>query len=303
MLLIMNSAAAARDDVQTPVRPDDVRDNARIDVRSDPTAQRRMVHALHAALRARSGRVRLVETHISFVLLTGEYAYKIKKAVELGFLDFRTLGSRQRFCEEELRLNRRLAPALYLDVVPITGSVSTPMLDGPGPILEYAVRMREFPQEALLCSLLERGVLTPEHIDALAMRVADFHAGAPPAPIESRHGEPLRVLEPALSNFAEIEPLATGESDRAVLGALKAWMRDEYRSIEEVLERRHRQGAIRECHGDLHLANIALVDGEITIFDCIEFSESMRWIDTMSEVAFPSWIWSTTSDAILPIVS
>ena len=250
------------------------------------TSQQRLVRALHARLRAESDRVRLLETHISYVLLTGEYAYKIKKAVRLGFLDFRTLASRRRFCNEELRLNRRLAPALYLDVVAITGTPGVPVLGGSGPILEYAVRMRQFADGMLLADVLERDELTPAHIDALAAKVADFHGRCAAATIEARHGEPDTVFEPALANFAEIAPLVTEAPERATLEALRAWIRNEHSALRQALERRRRDGMIRECHGDLHLGNIALVDGELTIFDCIEFNASMRWIDTMSDVAF-----------------
>ena len=253
---------------------------------NDLARQKQMVCALYAGLRPRNGNVRLCETHISFVLLTGQYAYKIKKAVKLPFLDFSTLALRRLFCIEELRLNRRLAPALYLDVVPITGPRTQPAIDGAGPIVEYAVRMREFAQESLLCNVLERHALTPAHLDALARRVADFHASARRAAPDSLHGTPDRVLEVALANFIEIEPLVTETSDLSTLKALQAWTRDEYEAVFNSLERRYRNGAIHECHGDLHLGNIALVDDEITIFDCIEFNESMRWTDTMSDVAF-----------------
>ncbi len=248
--------------------------------------QQRLVHALHARLRAQTDRVRLLETHISYVLLTGDYAYKIKKAVRLGFLDFSTLDKRRLFCDEELRLNRRLAPALYLDVVAITGSPGAPVIGGCGPILDYAVRMREFRDGMLLADLLDRNELTSAHIDALAANVADFHGRAPAASADARHGEPDSVLAPALANFAEIAPLVPEASDRATLEALNAWMRNEHSAVRQALERRRRDGMIRECHGDLHLGNIALVDGELTIFDCIEFNAAMRWIDTMSDVAF-----------------
>src|SRR5690348_1132390 len=144
-------------------------------------SQQRLVHALHARLRAENDRIRLIETHISYVLLTGQHAYKIKKAVRLGFCDFSTLASRRLFCDEELRLNRRLAPTLYLDVVSITGTPNAPVIGGSGPILEYAVRMREFAEGMLLADLLDRDQLTPAHIDELAAKVADFHARVPAA--------------------------------------------------------------------------------------------------------------------------
>ncbi len=249
-------------------------------------SQQRLVRALHARLCAGSDRVRLVETHISYVLLTGQYAFKIKKAIRLGFLDFSTLASRRFYCNEELRLNRRLAPTLYLDVVPITGTPDAPAIDGGGPILDYAVRMLEFADGMLLSNVLDRDELEPAHIDALAAKVADFHARATTASVDSRHGEPDSVLAPALANFVEILPFVADASDRATLEALKGWVRQEHAAIRPTQDRRRRDGMIRECHGDLHLGIIALVDGEVTIFDCIEFNEAMRWIDTMSDVAF-----------------
>jgi aminoglycoside phosphotransferase family enzyme/predicted kinase len=252
----------------------------------DAASQQRLVRALHARLRAKSDRVRLVETHISYVLLTGDYAYKIKKAVRLGFLDFSTLDRRRRFCDEELRLNRRFAAALYLDVVAITGTPGAPVLGGSGPILDYAVRMRQFPDRMLLADLLDRHELTSAHVDALAASVADFHARAAIARVDARHGASDSVLAPALANFIEMAPLVWDASDRTTLDALEDWTRREHAAIRDALDRRRRDGMIRECHGDLHLGNIALVDGELTIFDCIEFNEAMRWIDTMSDAAF-----------------
>ena len=231
-------------------------------------------------------RVGLLETHISYVLLTGRYAYKIKKAVNLGFLDFTTLASRKYYCEQELRLNRRLAPAIYLDVVAITGSVDAPAIGGPGPIIEYAVKMREFPQDALLSRVLARGALTAAQIDTLAADVASFHGGVAVAGADAPFGVPDDILRRALQNFDQLRPLVDGAAERATLDELSEWTRREFADRLTLFERRRSGGFIRECHGDLHLGNIALVDGELTIFDCIEFDEQLRWIDVMSEVAF-----------------
>src|SRR5487761_1981245 len=142
--------------------------------------QQRLAAALRdpASFGPECASVRVIETHISWVYLTGAYAWKVKKAVDFGFLDFTTLESRHRYCEEELRLNRRTAPQLYLDVVPIAGSVARPVVGGAGPVLEWALKMREFPQQTLLPQLLARGELTAAHIDALAAVVARFHADA-----------------------------------------------------------------------------------------------------------------------------
>lgn len=231
------------------------------------------------------GRVERLETHISCVFLTGHFAYKIKKAVNFGFLDFTTLAKRRHFCEEELRLNRRLAPALYLDVVSITGSVDAPILGGDGPALEYAVKMREFPQDALASRLVARGELSPADIDALAEKVAAFHSASGVAPRDGAFGAPDEILRVAQQNFAQIRPHLE-MTERNELEELLAWTEREHAARRSALVRRREEGFVRECHGDLHLNNIARIDGELTIFDCIEFNPSMRWIDVMSEVAF-----------------
>jgi aminoglycoside phosphotransferase family enzyme/predicted kinase len=250
--------------------------------------QARLVSALRdAALSGAGGRhVFLIETHISYVLLTGQFAYKIKKAVELGFLDFRSLAARRLDCEEELRLNRRLAPKLYLDVVGITGSVEAPVLGGTGPVIEYAVKMREFSQEALASRALARGELSAAHIDALAAKVAAFHRTACVATIGGPFGTPENVLSTALQNFAQIRPLLDAHAKVADLDALAGWTERQHAACVASMVRRRGEGFVRECHGDLHLGNIAFFEHELTIFDCIEFNEQMRWIDVMSEVAF-----------------
>jgi aminoglycoside phosphotransferase family enzyme/predicted kinase len=250
--------------------------------------QARLVSALRdAAISGAEGRrVELIETHISYVLLTGQFAYKIKKAVELGFLDFRSLAARRFDCEEELRLNRRLAPTLYLDVVEITGSVDAPIFGGTGPIIEYAVKMREFPQEALASRALVRGELSAADIDALAAKVAAFHRTACVATIGGPFGAPENVLRAALENFRQIRPLLDTSAEVADLDALAAWTERQHAACATSMALRRGEGFVRECHGDLHLGNIAFFDGELTIFDCIEFNEGMRWIDVMSDVAF-----------------
>jgi hypothetical protein len=229
--------------------------------------------------------VELIETHISWVLLAGEYAYKLKKPVDLGFLDFTTLDARKRFCDEELRLNRRTAPALYLEVVPIGGTPDDPRL-GATPAIEYAVKMRRFDQDALLDRVAKRGALTPAQVDALASAVADFHARVERAPHESAWGSPERVAAFAEQNFDYIDPLATAPVDVEHLERLRTWTGHEFTERREIFAERRRAGFVRECHGDLHLGNIALVAGAPVAFDCIEFNADLRWIDVMSEVAF-----------------
>lgn len=229
---------------------------------------------------------RVVETHISWVLLTGPYAYKIKKPVDLGFLDFSTLDKRRFYCAEELRLNRRLAPQLYLEVTAITGTPGKPQLGGTGPAVEYAVKMVQFPQDAQLDRVLARGALHNGHIDSLAGTVAAFHARAAIAPAASPFGRPARVHEPVMENFTQIEARIEITEDKAGLERLRAWCVGEHKARYADLARRKNDGFIRECHGDMHLANMALIEGEVVLFDCIEFNENLRWIDVMSEVAF-----------------
>lgn len=228
------------------------------------------------------GKIELVETHISWLLLTGEYAYKIRKPVNPGFLDFSTLALRHQDCVEELRLNRRLAADYYLDVVSVAGSIAAPRVGGAGDILEYAVQMRQFPVNATLDRLAERGELGNEQIDALASRLAHFHlfecarAGA-----DSPWGEPDAIGRPVEDNF---QVLLQGKTEK--LPILHEWCIAEHARLSPLMEARKQNGFVRECHGDLHLANLAWVGGKLVIFDCLEFSPALRWIDVISEVAF-----------------
>lgn len=243
--------------------------------------------SLIAALRrALAQPAEVVETHISWVLLAGDHAYKIKKAVNLGFLDFATLEQRRHYCAEELRLNRRLAPGLYLEVVPIAGSAEQPALNGSGPAIEYAVKMRRFSQSCLLDQVLRHGALTPETIDATARKIAGFHARAAVSGGGSPFGEPERIHQPAMENFAQIRAQPGSRPPLRELDELEEWSEREYRTRRGAFATRKAQGFVRECHGDLHLGNIVLLEGEIVPFDCIEFNENLRWIDVVSEAAF-----------------
>jgi len=229
--------------------------------------------------------IRLVETHISWVLLTGDYVYKIKKPVNLGFLDFSTLEKRRFYCAEELRLNRRLAESLYLGVVPIAGPLSRPVVNGPGEPVEYAVRMVQFPEAARLDRMLARGDLGATHVDSLAQELAEFHGRIRVAGDDSPFGNPDHVYEPVKENFEQIRPRIETQ-DQIPLQRLEAWSEQTFAGLRRTLEDRKRRGFIRECHGDAHLANMVWLDGRAVLFDCLEFSENLRWIDTMSEVAF-----------------
>ncbi len=223
-----------------------------------------------------------IETHISHVLLAGDFAYKLKKPVKLGFLDFSTLERRRHDCEEELRLNQRLAADLYIAVVAVTGTPAAPQIGGSDSVLEYAVQMRRFPQEALL----DRQPLTHQLMIRLAETVAEFHAQIPIADDREGFGTPEAVLAPLLDNLAELRVHSLTPENQARLERLDAWIHQRSQALFAVFEQRRQHGYVRECHGDMHRGNIAVVDGEIRIFDALEFSPVLRWIDTASEVAF-----------------
>lgn len=252
--------------------------------RSDPDAGR-LAEALRRALRASSGRpVRVIETHISWVLLDGEFAWKIKKPVRLGFLDFGELVTRRRFCDEELRLNRRLAPGLYLEVVAIRGSVDAPRLAGEGEAIEYAVKMRQFAPGALLIERLGAGTLEPAHLERLAQRLAAFHEAAPVAAAESPYGSAARIE-------ADTAQVLDGLAQRigvAAIAGLRERLDAQARGLRGLFEQRKSTGRVREGHGDLHLANAVVLGDDVTAFDCIEFDPGLRWIDVCSDIAFLS---------------
>ncbi|MEP3589146.1 MAG: AAA family ATPase [Marinobacter sp.] len=228
----------------------------------------------------------VIETHISQVLLTGDYAYKIKKPMDFGFLNFSTLERRKHFCEEELRLNRRLASELYLDVLPITGSPEQPVLGGEGEPFEYAIRMRQFDQSELFDKRQERGDLAPELLTSVARQTALFHDSLPPVPDDKPLGTPEAVYAAMQENFDQIRPLLDDKALLTQLDALEEWTRTTFERNRDLIAERRNNGLVRECHGDLHLANITVFNEQVTVFDCIEFNEPFRWIDVINDLAF-----------------
>jgi aminoglycoside phosphotransferase family enzyme/predicted kinase len=229
---------------------------------------------------------RVIETHISWVLLTGPFAYKIKKPVNFGFLDFTELSAREHFCKEELRLNQRLTQGLYLEVLPINGSVDAPELGGSGPAIEYALKMRQFPQSQLLSDVQGRGELTEAHIDGLAKQIAEFHNATPTVAANHPLCSPEAIVAPMRQNFEQIRPMLKDAADLQQLEALEAWTEANYARLEPLLAKRAANGSIRECHGDLHLGNATLLDDQVVLFDCIEFNEPFRLIDIALDAAF-----------------
>jgi aminoglycoside phosphotransferase family enzyme/predicted kinase len=250
--------------------------------------QARMVEHLRVALQAQTPPhpVERIETHISWVLVTPTLAYKLKKALNPGFLDYRTRAQRLQGCREELRLNRRLAPELYLRVVDIGGTPDTPVLDGAGPPIDHAVCMRAFDQTGLWDRLAASGHLGAVQVERLADQIARFQAGAAVAGPDSRFGRAEQVREPVIDNFDALAALLADPVDHAALDVLRTWEADAFASLANSFEQRRLAGRVREGHGDLHLGNVAEIDGRTTVFDGIEFNESFRWLDTAGEIAF-----------------
>jgi uncharacterized protein len=231
-------------------------------------------------------KIAVEETHISWVVLTGHYAYKIKKPVDFGFLDFSSLEKRRRYCEEELRLNRRLAGDLYIDVVRICGNETSPVVEGSGSVIEYAVRMRQFSDAALASNVAKTGNLAGEQFDDLAVRLARFHQTVGHSNLANERGGSRSVHRAVAENFLVLKERCADPANLAEIIVLESWMNSRFERQAGLMDLRSRKGAVCECHGDLHLGNLVVLDGRLVPFDCIEFSEELRWIDFMSELAF-----------------
>ncbi|MCF6251906.1 MAG: AAA family ATPase [Methylococcaceae bacterium] len=228
---------------------------------------------------------KIIETHISWVLLTGIYAYKIKKPLNLGFLDFSSLEKRRYFCHEEIRLNSRLAPDIYLDVVAIRGTEDQPNLGHEGSAIEYAVKMRQFESDQTFDQLLVRAQLTNEHLQQTAKAIAAFHSSIKQVAFNTEFGSASAVMQPVRENFSQILQLH-GLENSDNLKHLSWWSEQQYTVLLSILNQRKQTGFIRECHGDLHLGNIALIDNTVIPFDGIDFNPSLYWIDIICDIAF-----------------
>lgn len=226
--------------------------------------------------------VEIIETHISWVFLAGSFAYKMKKAIQLNFLDFTGLERREGFCRDELRLNRRWAPELYLDVLPVCGDCEHPVIGGDGNAIEYVLRMRRFDQSARLDKQLDAGRLSLDDMKALAETVASLHTQAEPVPFEGAPDAFRRIAKPIDDNYPHVERIAAAED----LSRVRSWTDRELNRLRDVLVARQRDGYVRQCHGDLHLANLVRLDDRIAAFDCVEFSAELRDIDVVSDTAF-----------------
>lgn len=245
------------------------------------------------------------ETHSAWVLCTGDYAYKIKKAVNFGFLDFSTLVKRKICCEKEIQLNSRFAPDLYLEIVGVHVNASGAKIGLPSgsDVVEYAVKMRQFNEKNGLLDIACREELNEMHIDQCVDVIANFHRSAEAyTSLENRFGSRTTIMHWMLENFdvikTHLKQSRESEVDANVgtnidtkdiesdITKLNTWVVNEAGQLADIFEDRKRFGSVRDCHGDLHLGNLTMVDGKVTPFDCIEFNEELRIIDVMSEIAF-----------------
>lgn len=229
--------------------------------------------------------VRLLQTHISYIFLTDRFAYKVKKPVDLGFLNFTTLRRRHHYLHEELLLNRRLCPEIYLEVLPITAARGRVRLGGRGQPLEYALKMVRLPQERMMDEVADRGELVPAYLDRISARLAAFYSLAATGPRINKFGEPAVIAYNHQENYAGTEELVGSLLSREEFESIRNFSAAFLTQHRALFLRRIREGRIRDCHGDLHMRNICLADG-VYIFDCIEFNPRFRYGDVAADIDF-----------------
>jgi len=229
--------------------------------------------------------VKFIETHISLLFLTGNYVYKVKKPVDFGFLDFTTLEKRKFFCEQEVKLNRRLSPTIYLGVVTISKIGDRIILDGRGELVEYAVKMRQIPEELLMDKLLEKKQVTPKMIEAISEKLVKFYFAAEASDLIKSFAKPERVRQDTDENFEQTKKYIDVTIPGEVYEGVKNRTDDFFRTEEDIFYQRIAADRIRDCHGDLRLEHI-FWEEEISIFDCIEFNERFRYTDVAADIAF-----------------
>ena len=230
-------------------------------------------------------KIELVQTQMSFILLTGEYVYKIKKPVNLGYLDYTTLEKRHFFCHQELELNRRLCPSAYLAVVPVVEVKGELRIESEGKAVEYAVKMKQLPQDRMMDVLLPRGQVTPEMVARVAEKLVDFHQKAETNEEIAAFGRLDVIRQNCDENFAQTDKYIGLTIFRAKYERIKGYTDDFIKSNAGLFEKRVREGRIKDCHGDLHAAHICFTE-DVCIYDCIEFNDRFRYSDVASEVAF-----------------
>jgi len=230
-------------------------------------------------------KIELVQTQMSFIFLTGEYVYKIKKPVNLGYLDYTTLEKRHFFCHQELELNRRLCPGAYLAVVPIVEEKGEIRIEGRGKAIEYAVKMKQLPQDRMMDVLLPQGQVTLEMIARVAEKLVCFHQKAETNQEIAAFGKLDVIHQNTDENFAQTEKYIGTSITAEGYQHIKNYTDNFADSNASLFDKRVREGKIRDCHGDLHAAHVCFTD-DICIYDCIEFNDRFRYSDVASEIAF-----------------
>jgi aminoglycoside phosphotransferase family enzyme len=230
--------------------------------------------------------VSLVQTHISTVVVGDEFVYKIKKAVNFGFLDFVTLEKRAYFCQQEVKLNRRLAEDIYLDVIPVRYDGKRYSLrSNKGEVVDYAVKMRRIPEDKLMKSLFKRGALTALHLDKVAQVLAKFHSEAQRSRKIEAYGEPETFRVNTDENFDQVRKYKGITVGRKEFQTLEHWTDRFYHNNRKLFFDRIEAGRIRDCHGDLHMEHVCFTE-KVSIIDCIEFNERFRYSDAVADIAF-----------------
>jgi hypothetical protein len=229
--------------------------------------------------------VKLEETHISLVFLTGNHVYKVKKPVDFGFLDFTSLERRKHYCEQEVKLNRRLSPAIYLGVIEITQEKDRIGLEGRGDVIEYAVKMKQIPEGLLMDKLLEKGQVTPEMIESVAEKLASFYSTAETNDFIKGFAKPERIKQDTDENFEQTEKYIGAAIEKEGYEFIRSRTKHFFETKKEVFDQRISGEKIRDCHGDLRLEHI-FWGKEISIFDCIEFNERFRYTDVAADIGF-----------------
>lgn len=230
-------------------------------------------------------KIELIQTHVSFVLLTGDYVYKVKKPVNFGFLDYSTLEKRRHFCEQELVMNKRGAGEIYLEVLPISQSGEAYQLGGNEPV-EYTLKMKQFPQEALFVNLFEQDKLSEKDLEELGKVVANFHKQCPSNDYVRTFGKASQIRQAIDENYQQTVKYIGGPQTQQQFDETKKFTDSFFEEKEDLIESRIANNWIRECHGDLHIRNIALWQDKILLFDCIEFNEPFRFVDVMFDIAY-----------------
>src|SRR5256886_11992231 len=230
--------------------------------------------------------VRSIQTHISWVFIAPQFVFKVKKAVNLGFLDFSTLEKRRHFCERELELNRRLCPSVYLNIVPIYKSASGFSFKTEGEIAEYSVKMRELRGGWFLSELLVKRLVGENEINRVISCLRRFYESQPPSPVIEEWGRPEKLKSSTDENFAQVEPFVGRTISTAAFETIRHFTNHFYAANEKLFRERVQRHRIRDCHGDLHLDHIHITSEATTIFDCIEFNDRFRFIDIANDLAF-----------------